>query len=80
MPPPSAEDDATLLALVQRGDEPAMAALFDRYSKGCTRLRCGFCVIRRRPRMFCRRSSCRFGRSPDGFLATKGSLAGGWRS
>ena len=31
MPPPSADDDATLLKLVQRGDEPAMAALFDRY-------------------------------------------------
>src|ERR1700735_1080089 len=32
-PPPSGQDDAALLALVQRGDEYAMAALFDRYSK-----------------------------------------------
>ena len=31
--PPSSEDDAALLAQVQRGDEQAMAALFDRYSK-----------------------------------------------
>ncbi len=33
MPPPSELDDASLLALVERGDEPAMASLFDRYSK-----------------------------------------------
>jgi RNA polymerase sigma-70 factor (ECF subfamily) len=33
MPAPSTQDDASLLALVQRGDEQAMASLFDRYSK-----------------------------------------------
>ena len=33
MPPASQEDDATLLGLVRRGDEQAMASLFDRYSK-----------------------------------------------
>ena len=32
-PPPSGQDDAALLNRVQRGDEDAMAALFDRYSK-----------------------------------------------
>ncbi|MCU1319948.1 MAG: polymerase, sigma-24 subunit, subfamily, partial [Edaphobacter sp.] len=31
-PPQSLQDDATLLALVKRGDEQAMASLFDRYS------------------------------------------------
>src|ERR1700761_5821341 len=31
--PPSVQDDAALLALVERGDESAMASLFDRYSK-----------------------------------------------
>ena len=30
---PSAEDDATLLSLVRRGDEHAMASLYDRYGK-----------------------------------------------
>jgi RNA polymerase sigma-70 factor, ECF subfamily len=33
MPQPTVEDDASLLALVRNGDEQAMAALFDRYSK-----------------------------------------------
>jgi RNA polymerase sigma-70 factor (ECF subfamily) len=33
MPPPTAEDDSSLLGLVQSGDEHAMASLFDRYSK-----------------------------------------------
>jgi RNA polymerase sigma-70 factor (ECF subfamily) len=32
-PQPTIEDDASLLALVQSGGEPAMATLFDRYSK-----------------------------------------------
>ena len=33
MPQPSTEDDSSLLALVQSGNEQAMASLFDRYSK-----------------------------------------------
>jgi len=32
-PQPSIEDDASLLALVQSGEEQAMASLFDRYSR-----------------------------------------------
>ncbi len=33
IPAPTVQDDAALLADVQRGDEQAMAVLFDRYSK-----------------------------------------------
>jgi RNA polymerase sigma-70 factor, ECF subfamily len=32
-PPPSIQPDAELLTLIQRGDERAMATLFDRYSR-----------------------------------------------
>src|ERR1035441_10329649 len=33
MPQPSTEDDSSLLARVQSGDEQAMASIYDRYSR-----------------------------------------------
>jgi RNA polymerase sigma-70 factor (ECF subfamily) len=77
MPSPSTEDDSALLALVQRGDEPAMAALFDRYSKivYSVALR-----VLRDPGLaedVLQEVFMQIWRNPDGFTAARGSL-GGW--
>jgi RNA polymerase sigma-70 factor, ECF subfamily len=75
--PLSTQDDAALLALVQRGDEYAMASLFDRYSKivYSVALR-----VLRDPAVaedVLQEVFMQIWRSPDGFVATRGSL-GGW--
>jgi RNA polymerase sigma-70 factor (ECF subfamily) len=77
MPPPSTQDDAYLLALVQRGDEPAMASLFDRYSKivYSVALR-----VLRDPALaedVLQEIFMQIWRKPESFTATRGSL-GGW--
>ena len=73
----STEDDASLLLLVQRGDEHAMAVLFDRYSRlvYSVALR-----VLRDPALaedVLQEIFMQIWRSPNGFVATRGSL-GGW--
>jgi len=76
-PPASTQDDAFLLALVQRGDEAAMASLFDRYSKivYSVALR-----VLRDPALaedVLQEIFMQIWRKPESFTATRGSL-GGW--
>jgi RNA polymerase sigma-70 factor (ECF subfamily) len=77
MPPPSAEDDATLLTLVQRGDEHAMASLFDRYSKVVYSVALRVLRDPASAEDVLQEIFMQIWRSPDGFIATRGSL-GGW--
>jgi len=77
MPPASSENDGSLLALVLRGDEPAMASLFDRYSKivYSVALR-----VLRDPSLaedVLQEVFMQIWRNPESFTATRGSL-GGW--
>jgi RNA polymerase sigma-70 factor (ECF subfamily) len=77
MPPASTQDDSSLLALVQRGDEAAMASLFDRYSKivYSVALR-----VLRDPALaedVLQEVFLQIWRNPDSFTAARGSL-GGW--
>jgi RNA polymerase sigma-70 factor (ECF subfamily) len=76
-PPPSTQDDPSLLALVQRGDEYAMASLFDRYSK--TVYSVALRVLRdpAAAEDVLQEVFMQIWRNPDGFIATRGSL-GGW--
>lgn len=75
--PQSSQDDAALLSLVKRGDEYAMASLFDRYS------RVVYSVVLRVLRDpasaedILQEVFMQLWRSPDSFIATRGSL-GGW--
>lgn len=77
MPPPSLEDDASLLALVQRGDEAAMAALFDRYSKVVYSVALRVLRDAASAEDVLQEIFMQIWRSPGGFIATRGSL-GGW--
>ena len=77
MPPPSAEDDATLLAGVQRGDEQAMASLFDRYSKVVYSVALRVLRDPASAEDVLQEIFMQIWRNPDGFIATRGSL-GGW--
>src|ERR1700735_411709 len=77
MPPPSTEDDATLLALVQRGDEHAMASLFDRYSKVVYSVALRVLRAPDAAEDLLQEIFMQIWRSPDAFIATRGSL-GGW--
>ena len=77
MPPPSAQDDATLLSLVQRGDEQAMASLFDRYSKVVYSVSLRVLRDPASAEDVLQEIFMQIWRSPDGFIATRGSL-GGW--
>ena len=77
MPPPSAEDDATLLALVQRGDEQAMAALFDRYSKVVYSVALRVLRDPASAEDVLQEIFMQIWRNPESFVATRGSL-GGW--
>jgi len=77
MPPASTQEDSFLLALVQRGDEAAMASLFDRYSKivYSVALR-----VLRDPALaedILQEIFMQIWRKPESFTATRGSL-GGW--
>src|ERR1700727_1774113 len=75
--PPSAQDDAALLALVQRGDEYAMAALFDRYSKIVYSVALRVLRDPASAEDVLQEIFMQIWRNPDGFVATRGSL-GGW--
>ncbi len=77
MPPPSEQDDAVLLALVQRGNEPAMAALFDRYSKVVYSVALRVLRDPAAAEDILQEIFMQVWRSPESFIATRGSL-GGW--
>jgi RNA polymerase sigma-70 factor, ECF subfamily len=76
-PPPSSQDDAALLVLVQRGDDHAMAALFDRYSKVVYSVALRVLRDPASAEDVLQEVFMQIWRNPDGFVATRGSL-GGW--
>lgn len=75
--PPSVQDDAALLALVQRGEENAMASLFDRYSKVVYSVALRVLRDPAAAEDVLQEVFMQIWRNPDGFVATRGSL-GGW--
>ncbi len=77
MPPPSTDDDASLLAQVQRGDEQAMASLFDRYSKVVYSVALRVLRDPASAEDVLQEIFMQIWRTPDSFIATRGSL-GGW--
>src|SRR5665213_1700216 len=76
-PPLSTQDDAGLLALVQRGDEYAMASLFDRYSKVVYSVALRVLRDPAAAEDVLQEIFMQIWRNPDSFIATRGSL-GGW--
>jgi len=76
-PPLSTLDDASLLALLQRGDEGAMASLFDRYSKVVYSVALRVLRDPASAEDVLQEIFMQIWRNPDGFIATRGSL-GGW--
>jgi RNA polymerase sigma-70 factor (ECF subfamily) len=77
MPPASTEEDASLLQLVQRGDEQAMAALFDRYSKVVYSVALRVLRDPASAEDVLQEIFMQIWRNPESFIATRGSL-GGW--
>jgi RNA polymerase sigma-70 factor, ECF subfamily len=75
--PPSSQDDAGLLALVQRGDEFAMSTLFDRYSKVVYSVALRVLRDPTSAEDVLQEVFMQIWRNPDSFVATRGSL-GGW--
>ena len=75
--PPSTEDDAALLAQVERGDEQAMAALFDRYSKIVYSVALRVLRDPAAAEDVLQEIFMQVWRNPTSFTATRGSL-GGW--
>src|SRR5580658_712417 len=75
--PPSGQDDAALLALVRRGDESAMASLFDRYSKVVYSVALRVLRDPAAAEDVLQEVFMQIWRNSDGFVATRGSL-GGW--
>jgi RNA polymerase sigma-70 factor (ECF subfamily) len=76
-PPPSEQDDAALLASVQRGEESAMASLFDRYSKVVYSVALRVLRDPASAEDVLQEVFMQIWRNPNGFIATRGSL-GGW--
>ena len=76
-PQPSGQDDAALLMLVQRGDEYAMASLFDRYSKVVYSVALRVLRDPASAEDVLQEIFMQIWRNPEGFVATRGSL-GGW--
>jgi RNA polymerase sigma-70 factor (ECF subfamily) len=76
-PPPSSQDDVGLLLSVQHGDEPAMATLFDRYSKVVYSVALRVLRDPASAEDVLQEVFMQIWRNPDGFIATRGSL-GGW--
>src|SRR6202453_5266646 len=76
-PPPSSQDDAGLLVLVQRGDEFAMSTLFDRYSKVVYSVALRVLRDPASAEDVLQEVFMQIWRNPDSFVATRGSL-GGW--
>ena len=77
MPPPSSQDDSVLLGLVQKGDEQAMASIFDRYSKVVYSVALRVLRDPAGAEDVLQEIFMQIWRNPDGFTATRGSL-GGW--
>ena len=75
--PPSMQDDAALLALVERGGESAMASLFDRYSKLVYSVALRVLRDPAAAEDVLQEVFMQIWRNPDSFVATRGSL-GGW--
>jgi len=73
----NAPDDAALLARVQRGEEQAMAALFDRYSRIVYSVALRVMRDAASAEDILQEIFMQVWRNPDGFIATRGSL-GGW--
>src|SRR6267154_2303432 len=76
-PPPPAQDNAALLALVQQGDENAIASLFDRYSKVVYSVALRVLRDTASAEDVLQEVFMQIWRNPNGFVATRGSL-GGW--
>ena len=76
-PPPPAQDDPALLAQVQRGDEAAMASLFDRYSKIVYSVALRALRDPASAEDVLQEVFMQIWRNPNSFIATRGSL-GGW--
>ena len=72
-----AQEDPLLLADVQRGDEHAMAVLYDRYSKVVYSVALRVLRDPSSAEDVLQEIFMQIWRSPDGFVATRGSL-GGW--
>ena len=75
--PISPEDDAILLGRVQRGDEAAMAALYDRYSKIVYSVSLRVLRDAAAAEDVLQEIFMQVWRSPGSFVATRGTL-GGW--
>lgn len=73
----SQQDDAALLSLVRRGDEQAMASLFDRYSKVVYSVALRVLRDPSSAEDILQEVFIQIWRNPDSFTATRGSL-GGW--
>ena len=77
LPQPSVEDDLSLLALVRKGDEQAMAALFDRYSKVVYSVALRVLRDPAAAEDVLQEVFMQVWRNPGSFTSTRGSL-GGW--
>src|SRR5580700_2930138 len=77
MPQPSTEDDTSLLALVQKGDDQAMASLFDRYSRVVYSVALRVLRDPSSAEDVLQEVFMQIWRNPDSFTAARGSL-GGW--
>jgi RNA polymerase sigma-70 factor (ECF subfamily) len=77
MPLGSNQDDSILLGLVQRGDDQAMASIFDRYSKVVYSVALRVLRDPSAAEDVLQEIFMQIWRNPDSFVATKGSL-GGW--
>lgn len=71
------QDDATLLAQVQRGDEHAMASLYDRYAKVVYSVALRVLRDPSSAEDILQEVFMQVWRSPESFVASRGSL-GGW--
>ena len=76
-PPSPAQDDAALLAKVQRGDETAMASLLDRYAKIVYSVALRVLRDPASAEDVLQEVFMQIWRNPNSFIATRGSL-GGW--
>ncbi len=77
MPAATTQDDASLLALVQLGDEGAMASIFDRYSKVVYSVALRVLRDPASAEDVLQEIFMQVWRNPESFIATRGSL-GGW--
>jgi RNA polymerase sigma-70 factor (ECF subfamily) len=75
--PQPSQDDATLLALVRRGDEHAMASIYDRYSKIVYSVALRVLRDPASAEDVLQEVFLQVWRSPERFVAIRGSL-GGW--